>query len=193
MLLMSLLATAGEMSGYQIATVLREHGPLIWPVKHNQIYPALAKLERGGDVVGQWIEQKGRPNKKEFTLSAQGKERLTQWLLSPREVYSTNEIILIVYNIALIGADAVKRALTIYRQQSESEKERLERRWTDGMRASVAQGQGTPMHLNVEKWTGVRTPYEFALLERDARIQWCDTVLARAEAVIAVAIMRGDG
>jgi len=129
MMLMSLLVTSKSVSGYEFATMLREPVPFIWPVKHSQIYPALAGLERRGDLLGEWVEQRGRPNKKVYTLSDQGRERLRAWLLEPRAVLSQDEVMLIAYNIALIGREAVERALAVYRRQCELEKTQLEERW----------------------------------------------------------------
>lgn len=188
MLLMSLLITNGEMSGYQLANLLREPVPLIWPVKHNQIYPALASLERGGDVNGRWIEQQGRPNKKTYAVSAKGEERLRRWLLAPRPSCSDNEILLITYNIALIGAAEVRAALSLYRRQCETERNQLEQRWTLAIRNGI--GDGILLDIHVPKWMGVRAAYEFGIQTREARIAWCDTVLDRSEAVIAVALTR---
>ena len=35
-----------------------------------------------------------------------------------------------------------------------------------------------------EKLVGVRTSYELALMERDARIAWCESVVSRAERAV---------
>lgn len=188
MLLMSLLATNGEMSGYQIANLLREPVPLIWPVKHSQIYPALANLEQGGDVRGRWIDQQGRPNKKAYALSEKGVERLTQWLREPRPSCSHDEIVLVAYNIALIGAAEVVAALSLYRRQCEMEKDQLEQRWALGIQKGVEHGALDA--AQAPKWTGVRAAYEFAIMTREARIRWCDTVLGRSEAVVGLSMGR---
>ena len=182
MLLMSLLATSGKLTGYEIAAILRAPIPLIWPVKHSQIYPALTALEEAGDLASQWVEQQGRPNKKEYRLSAQGRMRLTSWLLQPREGLSQDEIMLIAYNIALIGRDAVEAALVQFRQQCDAEKRLLEERWKSA--ASAVPKPQLAENGAGEKLVGVRTSYELALMERDARIAWCESVVSRAERAV---------
>ena len=179
---MSLLATSGKLTGYEVAAILRAPIPLIWPVKHSQIYPALTALEAAGDLAGQWVEQQGRPNKKEYRLSAQGRMRLTSWLLQPREHLSQDEIMLIAYNIALVGRDAVKAALVQFRQQCDAEKRLLEERWKSA--ASAVPRPQLAENGAGEKLLGVRTSYELALMERDARIAWCESVVSRAERAV---------
>jgi DNA-binding PadR family transcriptional regulator len=182
MLLMSLLATSGKLTGYEIAAILRAPIPLIWPVKHSQIYPALTALEEAGDLAGQWVEQQGRPNKKEYRLSTQGQARLKSWLLQPRGSLSQDEILLIAYNIALIGREAVKAALFQFRQQCDAEKRLLEERWKRA--ASAVPKTRLDENGAGEKLIGVRTSYELALMERDARIAWCESVVSRAERAV---------
>lgn len=182
MLLLSLLATTGKLTGYEFAAILGEPIPLIWPVKHSQIYPALAALEAGGDISGQWVEQRGRPNKKTYVLSAQGQARLVAWLLEPRESLSQDEVMLIAYNIALIGPEAVRAALMQFRRQCEAEKRLLEERWARAA-ARTPEAQRADA-ITAEKLIGVRMNYEIALMARDARIAWCDTALERSRAAV---------
>lgn len=179
---MSLLATSGKLTGYEVATILRAPITLIRPVKHSQIYPVLSALEEAGDLAGQWVEQQGRPNKKEYRLSAQGQARLKSWLLQPRASFSEDEIMLIAYNIALVGREAVRVALAQFRQQCDAEKRLLEDRWKSA--ASAVPKSRLGKNGAGEKLIGVRTNYELALMERDARIAWCEDVIRRAERVV---------
>jgi PadR family transcriptional regulator, regulatory protein AphA len=170
MLLLSMLTVNPTLSGYEFATLLREPIPLIWPVKHSQIYPALAALEKRGDIVGEWIEQRGRPNKKLYRISPEGSGRLRDWLTAPRTSITQDEVMLSAYNLRLIGVDGLRAALAMYRRQCEAEKAQLEARWRQiGL---------TDQQIMV----GIRSLYEFALLARDGRITWCEWVLERATA-----------
>lgn len=170
MLLLSILTVNPALSGYEFAAILREPVPLIWPVKHSQIYPALAALEERGDIVGEWIEQRGKPNKKLYRISPEGRARLHDWLTAPRASITQDEVMLSAYNLRLIGLDRVKAAVAMYRRQCETEKVQLETRWT--------QIASPDQQIIV----GVRSLYEFALLARDGRIAWCEWVLERATA-----------
>nr|WP_217895275.1 PadR family transcriptional regulator [Sphingomonas sp. CDS-1] len=178
MLLLSLLANGDSLSGYQISAILAEPIPLMWPVKHSQIYPALSALEERGDIVGDWIVQNGRPNKRAYGISSSGVERLREWLLSPREVLSQDEVRLIVYNLDLLGQAPVAAALRLYREQCEQEKRQLDQRWLAAWKSPWSD------HADDERLMGIRSLYEHALAIRDAQIQWCDTVLATAKAAV---------
>lgn len=180
MLLLSLLATNGPLSGYQAAGLLQEAVALIWPVKHSQIYPALVKLDGRGDVSGSWEEQTGRPNKKSYRLTARGRERLIDWLSEHRTTFSRDEIMLIVYNLALVGAPFVDEALSRFRTQCEIEKSRLEERWALAIppRARLEKARAR------EQLSGVRAMYEMALIERDALIRWSQTAILSATGIV---------
>jgi PadR family transcriptional regulator, regulatory protein AphA len=178
MLLMSLLANGDSLSGYQIAAILAEPVSLMWPVKHSQIYPALSALEERGEIVGDWIVQNGRPNKRAYAISPSGLDRLREWLLTPRELLSPDEIRLIVYNLDLLGHAVVATALSLYREQCEDEKRQLDERWL------AAWNSPWRDHADDERMMGIRSLYEHALSLRDAQIRWCDTVLSTAKAAV---------
>jgi DNA-binding PadR family transcriptional regulator len=182
MLLMSILATNDKLSGYQIAQILSEPVALIWPVRHSQIYPALSALDAAGDLIGQWIEQRGRPNKKTYALADQGKERLGAWLLKSREAFTPDEIMLIAYNVALIGAAAVSVALAAYRRQCEDEIAQLEARWE--VAAAAARGFRPLSDNDMLKLVGIRANYDLAIQTRSARIAWCENGLCGSEAIV---------
>ena len=186
MLLLSLLANGDSLSGYQISAILAEPISLMWPVKHSQIYPALSALEDRGDIVGDWIVQNGRPNKRAYAISASGVERLREWLVLPRKTLSQDEIRLIVYNLDLLGRSPVVAALSLYREQCEREKRQLDERWLAAWKSPWGD------HADDERMMGIRSLYEHALAVRNAQIEWCDTVLATAKAAVDRARLRNQ-
>jgi DNA-binding PadR family transcriptional regulator len=54
-------------------------GDDIWAVKPAQIYSTLARLEEGGLVYQESVEQDGGPEKRIYSLTPVGREELTQW------------------------------------------------------------------------------------------------------------------
>lgn len=179
MLLLSILGNGDSFSGYEISAILAEPIPLMWPVKHSQIYPALALLEERGDIVGDWIVQSGRPNKKGYVIAPAGTERLRSWLLEPRSALTQDEVRLIVYNLDLVGRGAVDAALARYRSQCVEAKALLEERWRRGQESPWAGRAGN------DRMIGIRSLYEHALAVSDAQITWCDEGLARAKKALA--------
>jgi DNA-binding PadR family transcriptional regulator len=173
MLLMSLLCTNECLSGYQFASVLSPPIPFIFPVKHSQIYPSLAALEKRGDITGAWVEQRGRPNKKVYRITDQGRQRLRAWLSEPRTVFTRDETLLAAYNLDLVGSEVVQRIVSIYRGQCEAEKGQLQKRWQEVIDAEV-NADATDARL-----IGARAILEFALDLRDGGIEWSDWLIAK--------------
>lgn len=168
MLLMSMMAHNDGLSGYQLAGLLKKPIPFIWPVKHSQIYPALARLEKRGDLKSSWIEQTGRPDKKIYTISSQGLSALVLWLEMARTELTEDEVMLIVYNQGLIESEIVSTALNTYRYQCVREKSDLEERWLEYSDRKAG---------DESRLSHVRAVYEFAFKSRDARIAWCDQLI----------------
>ncbi|MGG0552520.1 PadR family transcriptional regulator [Priestia aryabhattai] len=63
-------------SGYDLAN----HLEFIWPAKHSQVYPALKKLEAENLLTCEHFEQLGKPDKKIYSITLKGQEKLTEWL-----------------------------------------------------------------------------------------------------------------
>ena len=75
---------AAPASGYEIKKTL-ESGPLshFQEISFGAIYPALARLAEEGLIVGRTQAQDKRPDKKVFSLTASGRDRLVETLLQP--------------------------------------------------------------------------------------------------------------
>ncbi len=63
-------------SGYDIVKQLEN----IRPVKTSQVYPTLARLERQGLVISRDVLQKGKPNKRVYSTTDDGKMILIDWI-----------------------------------------------------------------------------------------------------------------
>ncbi len=77
------LLSIRPMSGYEVRKhFLRALSPF-WAAPLTQIYPSLRALQRAGLIQGRAIIQEGRPNKRVFSLSLQGRRDLVRWLAAP--------------------------------------------------------------------------------------------------------------
>ena len=59
---------SGPRSGYKLQSIA-SNLMSFHPVNHNQVYPALRKLEKAGYVEKKVVIQEGRPNKNFFSLT----------------------------------------------------------------------------------------------------------------------------
>jgi DNA-binding PadR family transcriptional regulator len=67
--------------GYELHTAFEAvvGGEQNWDVKPGQIYTTLARLEEGGLVIQDSVEQAGGPEKHIFAITAEGHETLAKW------------------------------------------------------------------------------------------------------------------
>lgn len=85
-------------SGYELAKMME----VFWQAKHSQIYPLLAKLEAHEYLTVESIEQTGKPNKKIYYITDQGRSELKTWIgKSPSHPVARDEFLIKAYSISL--------------------------------------------------------------------------------------------
>jgi DNA-binding PadR family transcriptional regulator len=78
------LLASGPAHGYELKHAFEERfGGLLPPINAGQIYTTLQRLERDGLVSVDDVTQNGRPNKRVYDLTAEGRVALADWLASP--------------------------------------------------------------------------------------------------------------
>lgn len=70
-----------EMSGYDLARAFDNSLGFFWHASHQQIYRELKKLSDKGWVTPRSEAQRGRPNRKLYALTDEGREALEHWVL----------------------------------------------------------------------------------------------------------------
>jgi DNA-binding PadR family transcriptional regulator len=117
------LLVRGPLSGYDIAARLKHGAGPFWHARHSQIYPELARLEADGLLSHERVEQLDRPDKKVYSVTPLGRERLVEWVtsaLSPDQI--RDELTLRAYSVWV--ADRV-HAAALFREQAERHREQL--------------------------------------------------------------------
>lgn len=80
---LALLAT-GPAHGYELKHAFEERfGHVLPPLNAGQIYTTLGRLERDALIRGDRVEQDGRPNKRVYELTDEGRRVLADWLAEP--------------------------------------------------------------------------------------------------------------
>ena len=83
------------MSGYDLGLVIRASVGRIWNESYGQIYPNLKKLAAGGFVTSKTERQKGKPDRRIYSITTKGRERLAKWLaVPPQPEIARNELLL---------------------------------------------------------------------------------------------------
>jgi PadR family transcriptional regulator, regulatory protein AphA len=83
--LLGLIAEVPGISGYDILKVFRFSMVHYWHAQQGQIYPTLERMECQGLVRSRAVAQRGRPNKRLYTITPDGQHVLVEWLRSPFE------------------------------------------------------------------------------------------------------------
>jgi len=67
------------LTGYDLAKAFNETIGFFWHADHQQIYRVLRQLKDAGLVDDELVVQQGRPNKKVYSITAAGRDRLMRW------------------------------------------------------------------------------------------------------------------
>jgi DNA-binding PadR family transcriptional regulator len=120
--LLGLLAQR-ERSGYDLAQAMKRPVGYFWQAGHSQIYPTLARLQARGLVTHRVVEQRDRPDKKVYALTAAGRDALRAWVTAPLDVPPVrDELVLKAYSLWLADPRA---ALALFREHERLHAERL--------------------------------------------------------------------
>ena len=72
----------GARTGYDIKGIVDKSTRFFWAASYGQIYPELNRLEEAGLVKGRLAPTGGR-KRKEYELTAAGREALVEWAAAP--------------------------------------------------------------------------------------------------------------
>lgn len=81
-----------EMTGYEIMLTFRDSLNFFWQAQTSQIYRELGGLEKQNWVTNTQVKQQGKPDKKVYAITQEGKTELLRWLadgglkLNPRSL-----------------------------------------------------------------------------------------------------------
>jgi PadR family transcriptional regulator, regulatory protein AphA len=75
----------GGLSGYEITKNFEAIYSHFWRASHQQVYRELARLNESGSVTVKEITQRGKPNKKVYTLTKHGFDELRTWVSGTTE------------------------------------------------------------------------------------------------------------
>lgn len=67
-----------ELHGYEIAKRIRQCSATTLRIGEGQLYPALHRLEEEGRIQAQWLPQEGKPARKVYRLTTEGRVRLAE-------------------------------------------------------------------------------------------------------------------
>jgi DNA-binding PadR family transcriptional regulator len=97
------LLTIEPMSGYDLGQTIRASIGHFWNESYGQIYPSLKKLAAQGWVTSKAERQKGKPDKRTYSITPKGREHLAKWLaIPPQPEIPRNEMLLKLFFAAQV-------------------------------------------------------------------------------------------
>jgi len=174
--ILSLLARI-PLSGYDLAREMKKpHSFFFGQAQLSQIYPELARLEATELVASQIIEQRGRPDRKVYSILPLGHQQLERWVVSPTPLLEVRSEFLIKAH-SLWLADPEQALLQFQEQERyhqanlaayEEALSMLEERW--GARLALMNIPDFGDYLTVKRGVGYERDYI-------AWLQWVMAIL----------------
>jgi DNA-binding PadR family transcriptional regulator len=156
-------------SGYDLARRFDRSIGYFWTATHQQVYKVLARMERDGWVDASVVAQDGRPDKKRYELTDDGRDELRRWLAEPAEPEVTRSELAVKVRGASNGSG--KAVADEVRRHRELHAERLDRYLLNEKREfpDPSRLRGRKLHQYLVLRGGIS-------YERGA-IEWCDEIL----------------
>jgi len=122
-----------SMTGYDLKTRCFDDAVgHVWTADQAQVYRTLERLAQAGDVRSKLGPQRGKPDRRVFSITARGRKRLAEWLReAPSGPAATRDPLLL--RLALSDALTDSELLSVLAHAREAYQERL-----DALRAEAA-------------------------------------------------------
>lgn len=108
------------LSGYDIKKIITDSDVFYWSGNNNQIYNSLIALHKNGLVNQETIFQNSLPNKKIYSITVEGQEKLRSWLLAHPELPEfRNHFLIHLAWAEPLNTDELDNLLEKYEQEIE--------------------------------------------------------------------------
>lgn len=163
----------GPLTGYDLAKTFSQSIGFFWRADHQQIYRVLRQLKERGLVTDELVVQEGRPNKKVYSITAQGRERLTEWSRETHEVASVKDDLLVkLYGLEHVDVTAVRAQVAERLEQHRSRLALYERIEAEGYERVDPRDPGA---------TGRLLGLALGLAYERSWVQWCTLAVSRLD------------
>jgi DNA-binding PadR family transcriptional regulator len=157
------------MSGYDLGQIVRLSVGHIWSESYGQIYPNLKRLAAAGLVNSKTRQQKGKPERRIYSITRKGREHLAQWLLvEPQPEIPRNEMLLKLF----FGAHADPATLIGYVERMVEVHRALLQRFKHVEQEESASNRQYP---DARFW---KMTARYGQMEMEAHLAWAQEALA---------------
>ncbi len=172
--LLGLIAERSAVSGYDLLKTFNYSMAHYWHARHGQIYSTLESLGQRGLIQSREVIQRGRPNKRLYTITSAGRAALVEWLESPYEGLRFKHAPLLRCRfLAYLGADRAKAMLKEERDACAVYLETYRAIEHEAFRSSRSYGSANEMFAYFTLKRGI------TFIEETMR--WCEWAMAEIE------------
>jgi DNA-binding PadR family transcriptional regulator len=167
------LLTIAPMSGYDLGQTIRGSIGHFWNESYGQIYPNLKRMAADGFVSSKAEKQKGKPDRRIYSITRRGRERLASWLaVPPQAEIPRNELLLKLFFGAQLAPDI---SIGYVERMAKSEHTLLQliKRTAE----EIARNQQYP---DAPYW---KMAARFGQLELEAHLRWAEETLAELKKI----------
>jgi DNA-binding PadR family transcriptional regulator len=156
-------------SGYDLARRFDASIGHFWKASHQQIYKVLGRMESDKWVEANLVAQTGRPDKKVYAITTEGREELTRWSSMPTPIESPrSEIAVKVRGLRFGNRDAVLSDIRVRREAHLALLAYYE--------ASAAKHYPEPSAVGDDE-LGAYLVLRAGIMQEQTGIAWCDEIL----------------
>jgi PadR family transcriptional regulator, regulatory protein AphA len=169
--ILGMLASYGEMSGYDVKKILDTTSDWYWSESNAQIYPMLKKLEKDGSVTSR-LSNNGARERRLYKITDQGEELLASWLRLPVDYRPNREELLLKVRFGHINdPDVILGHLQQFLRSVKNKSDLLPHK-TAG---------NEELQDNMTQWEKdyIQMTYEYEEELIKAKERWCDKVIGR--------------
>ncbi|MGA9068867.1 MAG: PadR family transcriptional regulator [Terracidiphilus sp.] len=162
------LLSVESMSGYDLGQTIRTSVGFFWNESYGQIYPNLKRLAAEGCVTAKKERQTGKPDKRVYSITAKGRERLAAWLkVEPQPEIARNELLLKLF----FGAQASPEISIAHVERMMKRERAFLREFRRIEQDEIPKSRPYP---DVPYW---KMAARFGQLELEAHQRWCEETL----------------
>jgi DNA-binding PadR family transcriptional regulator len=156
-------------SGYDLARRFDKSIGHFWKASHQQIYKVLARMEADKWIESHLVEQSGRPDKKDYAITVEGRDELRRWTVetTPPEALRS-EFAVKIRGMQFGDHDAVIADIRNRREQHRAQ--------LDFYVAEAAKNFPDPAALPTE-FAGAYLVLRGGIRAEQAGLDWCDEML----------------
>lgn len=158
-----------DLTGYALAKQFDVSLGFFWQASHQQIYRELKGLHLAGSVNVLEVPQHGKPDKRIYSLTNQGRQMLDSWITqSTRHRGAKDELFIKLFNVGSVPVEQVTEAVA-QRQVEHARKLQLYRK-------IEARNYASPSTLPDRK-KGVYLSLLAGIRQEQTALAWCDDAL----------------